>query len=90
MQHDARTDRVLISDHFIYFGTAAPIVPAAILEEIGFRNAIGHRVYSLTGAQPLIAWLNASFGNKINHVLGDPFQFMRSGARYSRQTDRII
>jgi hypothetical protein len=90
IQHDTQTDRVLISDHFIYFGRATLIIPVDVLKQIGFHNAIGHRVYSLAEAQPLLSWLKAVFGNQMNHVLGDPFQFTSSGARYSKKTDRII
>lgn len=90
VQHDTRTDRVLISDHFWFFGNVAPLVPAEILNDLGFYNTIGHRVYTLADAQQLLSWLKEAFGSKINHVLGDPFQFAQSSARYSKKTDKII
>ncbi|WP_158816063.1 hypothetical protein [Methylocapsa sp. S129] len=90
IQHDTQTDRVLISDHFLYFGKAAPLVPEEVLRDIGFHNRVGHRVYPLADARPLLSWLNEAFGSKVNHVLGDPFQFTQSSARYSKRVDRII
>lgn len=88
--HDTRTNRVLISRNFYYFGNSAPLVPLDILRGINFRNAIGHRVFSFSDAQPLLSWLEEAAGNKINHVLGDPFQFTQSAARYSKRVDRIL
>ena len=90
IQHDTQTDRVLISSHFYYFGKSAPLVPEAILEQIGFRNGMGHRVYKAREAQQLLSWMEGEFKNKVSHVLGDPFQFSRSNARYSKKKDRVI
>ncbi len=89
IRHDTQTDRVLISEQFVYFGASAPAVPVDILNAMDYYNAIGHRVYSLDDAKPLLSWLHAEFGKQINRVLGDPFQFTRSSARYSKKTDRI-
>ncbi|VTZ23755.1 conserved hypothetical protein [Methylocella tundrae] len=90
IQNDTQTDRILISDHFWYFGNVAPIVPDDILNNLRFHNARGHRRYPLTNAQQLLSWLEEAFPNKINHVLGDPFQFAKSSARYSKKSDQIM
>lgn len=90
IEHDTQTDRVLVSSHFFYFGRTAPLVPDEILKDLGFRNGIGHRVYQLREAQPFLSWLEGAFRNKVNRVLGDPFQFTQSSARYSKKADRVI
>jgi hypothetical protein len=90
VDQDTKTDRVLISEHFYYFGRSAPLVPDKILHEIGYRNARNHRVLPLETATPLISWLEENFGKRLNHVMGDPYQFESSGARYSRKADKVI
>ncbi|UGY16755.1 hypothetical protein HAP48_0004190 [Bradyrhizobium septentrionale] len=90
IQHDTQTNRVLISSHFYYFGRTAPLVPEEILGDLGFRNGIGHRVFSTQNAQPFLSWLDTSFGGQVNLVLGDPFQFSQSAARYSKKADKVI
>ena len=90
IQHDTRTDRVLVSKRFYYFGRTAPLVPEEILGDLGFRNGIGHRVFSMQDAQPFLSWLDTSFGRQVNLVLDDPFQFTQSTARYSKKTDKVI
>jgi hypothetical protein len=90
IQHDTQTNRVLISSRFYYFGRTAPLVPEEILGDLGFRNGIGHRVFSMQDAQPFLSWLDTSFGSQVNLVLGDPFQFTQSTARYSKKADKVI
>ena len=90
VDHDTQTDRVLISEHFYYFGHSAPLVPDKILQEMGYRNARSHRVFALETATPLISWLEQNFGKRLNHVMGDPYQFKSSGARYSGRADKVI
>lgn len=90
IEHDTQTNRVLISSHFYYWGKAAPLVPDEILRDLGFRNGIGHRVFSHQKAEPFLSWLDTSFGSRMNLVLGDPFQFRQSTARYSKKVDKVI
>lgn len=90
IKHDTQTNRVLISDHFYYFGKTAPLVPKEILDDLGFRNGIGHRVFSMQDTKPFFSWLGTSFGNQVSLVLGDPFQFSQSTARYSKKSDKVI
>jgi hypothetical protein len=90
IQHDTQTNRVLVSSRFYYFGRTAPRVPEEILGDLGFRNGIGHRVFSIQDAQPFLSWLETSFGSQVNLVLGDPFQFTQSAARYSKKVDKVI
>ena len=86
---DTSTDRVLVSKHFIYFGKKAPDVPEAILDALNYENRIGHRVYPLTEADDLLSWIAKECEGDFNRVLGDPYQFRMSGARYSAGRDRI-
>lgn len=88
--HDTGTDRVLISEEFYYFGAEAPEVPAKLLDQIGYRNGRGHRVYQKEDCQKLLHWIKAVAGSEANRVLGDPFQFRMSDKRYSRTRNRLI
>jgi len=89
LKRDTSKDRVLLSRHFIYFGKAAPNVPEDILEELGFTNRQGHRRFENQEGIRLINWLEDSFGNSLNHVLGDPIDFERSNSRYSVESNRV-
>ena len=80
---DTSADRILISRHFFYFGRTAPVVPPRILTRLGYRNGIGHRVFSdLQGAE-LLQWLSTDCKHARNVVAGDPFDFDQSTRRYS-------
>ena len=90
VQRDTSADRVLISRHFYYFGEEAPAIPAGLLREIGFQNAIGHRAYSLPQCADLVHWLETTYSRELNTVFALPFQFRQSTARYSVRSDRIV
>lgn len=87
---DTGTDRVLISDHFFYFGKQAPEVPKEILENIGYKNIRGHRVYMDDECADFLDWLNRTHLLNRNRVIDDPFQFHQSAARYSVSDDKIL
>ena len=87
---DTKSDKVLISRHFYYFGSAAPHVPEDIIGEIGFKNGIGHRVYDSGQCVRLTDWLQNTFGPQVNTVQGDPFDFEISDKRYSGEGSKII
>ena len=88
--NDTRINKVLASEDFVYFGQNAPKVPSYILEDIGYENRIGHRVFSLEVAKELVRWFeDISFG-KLNEIVGDPFQFGQSGARYSVESNKTV
>lgn len=87
---DTGTDRVLVSEHFFYFGRSAPEVPKAILDEIGYTNLRGHRVYLDDECQDLLDWLKTGHSAHLNRVVDDPFQFQQSAARYSVSDDKIF
>jgi hypothetical protein len=87
---DTSVDRVLYSTKFVYYGSAAPIVPKILIDEIGYTNRIDHRTFESWQCEPLIAWLEGRPADQWNRVLADPFQFNASGARYSKKEDRVI
>ncbi|TBD04820.1 hypothetical protein ELH21_10690 [Rhizobium leguminosarum] len=87
---DTGTDRVLISERFFYFGKEAPEVPNTVLQEIGYKNIRGHRVYMNDQCQGLLDWLMATQSSNLNRVVDDPYQFHQSAARYSVSDDKIL
>jgi len=89
VRNDTQADRVLVSDHFLYFGDAAPEVPKRILDAIGYRNGRFYRVFGVEQCEPLLKWLVDSYGSSFNQVLGDPCDFERSGRRYSAENNKI-
>ncbi|RVD18439.1 MAG: hypothetical protein EOS73_28610 [Mesorhizobium sp.] len=90
IKNDTQTNRVLISRNFYYFGDAAPAAPNHILTHLGYFNGIGHRKFTLAKAQPLLDWMHAEYKGRANTVIGDPYQFMKSGSRYSKRMDKIV
>nr|WP_281360289.1 hypothetical protein [Rhizobium sophorae] len=73
-----------------YFGKAAPEVSKAVLDEIGYKNIRGHRVYRNYECQGLLDWLSTTQSANLNRVVDDPFQFHQSAARYSVSDDKIL
>ena len=88
VEKDTKADRVLISHNFYYFGSEAPLVPSRILKHIGFRNAIGHRVFDAESCEELISWI-ASHRDAANMVLADPFDFKKSEKRYTGKGNTV-
>jgi len=90
MANDTRVDRVLVSRHFYYFGRLAPDVPRPILDSLGYRNGRNHRRFAYNKAAPLIQWLELSYGENRNRVVGDPFDFMAGARRYSKAGNKVV
>jgi hypothetical protein len=90
VRNDTQTNRVLISRHFYYFGDMSPAVPEQILAQLGYRNGIGHRKFAQAEAQPLLDWINEQYDQRLNTVIGKPYQFMKSNSRYSKRMDRVV
>ena len=86
---DTKTNKVLISRHFLYFGCAAVEVPAELLDAAGYENGRGHRVFQRSECDLLVSWLSNEFRDDFNMIVGDPFDFNRSSARYSYRTDKV-
>ncbi len=86
---DTKSKNVLLSKHFYYFGSAAPKIPVSILNRLGYQNRMGHRKCPFESARSLVAWLEREFSDKLNLIVGDPFDFDQSDAHYSVQTNKV-
>jgi hypothetical protein len=86
---DTKSDKVLLSQHFLYFGREAPGVSSKLLDEIGFKNRRNYRVIEADKCVDLIHWLQTSFSDSLNLVSADPFDFDKSERRYSAGNNRI-
>jgi Nucleotide modification associated domain 2 len=84
---DTKTDAVLISRHFFYFGKSAPEIPLHLLNVLGYKNQIGHRVFEAPADEALIDWIQSNFEQ--NMIVDDPFDFESADARYDYGTDHI-
>ncbi|MCG7929931.1 MAG: hypothetical protein N0E44_07765 [Candidatus Thiodiazotropha lotti] len=83
IEKDTRSEYVLLSNHFYYFGKAAPAIPNKLLAAIKYKNCINHRRFSFAEAHGLIDWIEYEFVHKLNIVISDPFDFEQSHERYS-------
>lgn len=90
LENDTQTDKMLISDHFVFFGTEAPVVPKSLLEAIGYENRRNYRVFEYLVCDALIKWLQTTFKKSFNTVVADPFDFSSSEKRFSVNGNKII
>ena len=86
---DTVSDKVLISNHFYYFGRCAVVIPQRLLKEIGYYNRVGHWVFDYTTASNLVNWIENSHKSALNLVSCDPFDFDKSEVHYSYKTNRM-
>lgn len=86
---DTQSLNVLLSKHFYYFGSSAPLIPIDILTNIGYENGINHRRYDYNVASKLIEWIEKEHAECFNLVFSDPFNFDNSEAHYSVETNKI-
>lgn len=89
VRNDTKSDNVLISQHFYYFGEAAPVIPSNILDSIAYKNGRNYRVYDIKDCATLIGWLEDSFHKSLNLVIADPFDFTESERRYSVEDNKV-
>lgn len=86
-----KSDTVLISNYFLYFGDAA--IPID-LDSIDFhRHVRSHRKISLTSSEStrnLIQSTIDSHHSSINEVVSDPCQFMDSHKRADQDSGKVI
>ncbi len=89
--HDTRINRILASDRFIYFGSAAPAMPREIRNAIGYhKNPRDRRRYDAVDAKPLLDWLEPQVAAHRNKVLAPPIDFASTTKRYSPILQRMI
>jgi len=87
---DTGADRVLVSREFFYFGRSAPTVAAGLLEELGYKNGIGHRVFKDSQCVNFFQWLLVDVKAARNVIAGDPFDFDQSTKRYSGKGSLLV
>ena len=87
---DTQANRVLVSEHFTYYGASAPLIPTAVLDTIGYSNGRNHRRFHGSATQPLLSWFEEQARRAGCPVVDDPFQFRRSSARFSSGSNKII
>ncbi len=89
--HDTRVNRILLSEHFVYFGETAPAVPAPILRRLGYHsNARDYRIFDDVAAADLITWAEGQVARHPNAVLGDPFDFGSTAKTFSATRQRLV
>lgn len=89
--HDTRVNRVLLSDRFVYFGSAAPAVPPVVLASLYYeRNPRDYRCFNIKEAGPLIAWLKPQLEAQPNQVVADPIDFASTSKRFSATLQRMV
>ena len=84
-----KCDRVLISNYFLYFGSAAVSI---CLESIGYHRIRNYKKLNLSESENgrnLITSAISMNRNNINLVISDPCQFMDSHKRVDQGTGRI-
>lgn len=84
LKKDTNSNNVLISQHFLYFGMAAPVVPHELRK---YKNGRGHQVFNENEVRPLIEWLHSQ--GSLNQVISDPFDFSDSEKRYSVNNNKV-
>lgn len=86
---DTSRDDVLISRHFYYFGSSAPMVDLA---SISYSNGRHYRKKELseTGVEAFIQGIENEYSEHRNFVIGDPFDFHRAAMRVDQSTGRLI
>lgn len=89
VENDTGTDRVLLSDRFVYFGRGAIEIPRSILDEIGYKNGRNHRTFFDWHCRRLLDWMEEIGKGNWNQVLADPHQLDKSAARYSVRNNRV-
>lgn len=88
LKRDTSSDKVLVSDHFYYFGKSAIDVDLA---SIGYKNHLGH------SKKDLCAEVISDFIDRIEHlhkknlnlILDDPFDFFAASKRVDQATGKI-
>lgn len=89
LQRDTKSDKVLISRHFFYFGKEAPTVPNALLHDLNYKNGRGHRVFDLQAASGLIEWMQSCLPEAQNQIIAEPMDFHRCEKRYSAGSNKV-
>lgn len=89
--HDTRVNRVLLSEDFVYFGDAAPVVPMGILAGMGYaKNPRDIRKFTVDQAVDLLDWLRPQLHSRHNMVVGDPINFDAASKYFDYKTQKLV
>ena len=88
LETDTKSDNVLISNHFYYFGSAAPFVD---LTSIAYKNGRSHRKNSFEDANVVafVKNIEDSYRKDRNIVIADPLDFEHASKRVDQSTGKI-
>lgn len=85
---DTSSSNVLISNHFYYFGKAAPEVDLRLVDYKN-RRFYDKRSLSNTSVLKFIAEIERCYWDVLNSVVEDPFNFAAASKRVDQATGRI-
>jgi hypothetical protein len=85
---DTRSERVLLSRRFYYFGSAAPEIDLA---SIGYQNVRNFRKLPLSEkcVSTFVENMVDQYERNVNRVMADPFDFARASERVDQSTGKL-
>lgn len=88
LETDTSSVKVIISEHFYYFGKNAPVVD---LELIGYKNRRNHdkKLLSSNNISAFINDIEQRYSKDRNRVLANPFDFSSASKRVDQATGKI-
>jgi len=88
LKTDTRSVNVLISNHFYYFGSSAPLIDIA---SIGYKNVRNYRKFSFndSAVSTLVKKIQSEHWKDRNRIIADPYDFVRAAERVDQSTGRI-
>jgi hypothetical protein len=87
LRTDTSSTNVLISAHFFYFGSCAPLLD---LESIGYRNIRNYRKFVFNDAiEALVKSIESMYCWERNTVIADPFNFDDAVKRVDQGTGKL-
>lgn len=88
LKRDTSSGKVLISEHFYYFGKNAPLVDLDLVE---YKNRIDHdkRQFEGTNMAAFIDEFELRYSKDRNRVLANPFDFSSASKRVDQATGKI-
>lgn len=89
LQTDTKSCRILVSDHFYYFGSSAPSVD---LSTINYRNGRNYQKKSLGNANVagFLKDIEEKYRSQKNVVIDDPFDFGKAEKRVDQGTGKLM
>lgn len=85
-----KSDQVLISDCFLYFGNQAQVVD---LDSIKYKGGIGYKKINLSESAPACELITSMFKKNKNYknmIIAEPCQFIEAHKRVDQSTGKIF